>query len=485
MSFSHQQQSTHTQRAPPQQVTSVAPSAQRKTDSNPLWSRISQTPAIQRQTGSKATTDVADAGVPSSAGVPESLPSGPDACSTNEEENRKNAFRMRTFTLPDFIPSTRLGKFDASYWPLTTLMMATSKLHLKFVPADNTPDPVTLVWMLATGQNVSQFFWSNAEENQFARDFVNRTATRWSFQHQFRSTKPCWPFVANPLLMPVLVDAPSDAHFKVKVHKSTGPGLDYKSVFYHPGFRTPARAQGRGDLWGSDVQENANFNSVSVARNERLRINRAITAASASPIMFDGDSAVVRPAGTTALHALAVALNKKNPSAPAIPINLNGFASMEGGRSHNRRLSNGRAEAVRNILLAAGVTQPLVVNPRGPVGAPSDAANRRVDVVPDSTFEATYSSNRYSVAEHEFGHLFGLPDEYQNNTGAGFLATAQTKFNNLARQAGVDSPSQWGDTTASQMSAGVDVLPRHYVTLWEALGNMTDPDIAQNEWSIN
>jgi hypothetical protein len=34
------------------------------------------------------------------------------------------------------------------------------------------------------------------------------------------------------------------------------------------------------------------------------------------------------------------------------------------------------------------------------------------------------------------------------------------------------------------MSAGVDVLPRHYVTLWEALAKMTAPDLGQPDWRI-
>ena len=50
--------------------------------------------------------------------------------------------------------------------------------------------------------------------------------------------------------------------------------------------------------------------------------------------------------------------------------------------------------------------------------------------------------------------------------------------------AGVAAPAQWGDMTSSLMSSGVDVLPRHYVTLWEALGRMTTPDITQAEWSL-
>jgi hypothetical protein len=87
------------------------------------------------------------------------------------------------------------------------------------------------------------------------------------------------------------------------------------------------------------------------------------------------------------------------------------------------------------------------------------------------------------IGEHEFGHAIGLPDEYINRT-TGALGTKQTAFANLAQAAGVAPPDRWGDTTASQMSAGVDVMPRHYLTIWEALGHMTQPDITRSEWSI-
>ena len=48
---------------------------------------------------------------------------------------------------------------------------------------------------------------------------------------------------------------------------------------------------------------------------------------------------------------------------------------------------------------------------------------------------------------------------------------------------GVDAP-EWGETSTSVMSVGVDVLPRHYLTVWEALGAMTSPHITRNQWSI-
>ena len=119
----------------------------------------------------------------------------------------------------------------------------------------------------------------------------------------------------------------------------------------------------------------------------------------------------------------------------------------------------------------------------GPVGTPDDALNRKVELAPSTTFETTYASNRSSVGEHEFGHAIGLPDEYQNNT-TGPLGTQQTALGTLAAAAGVAAPAQWGDNTSSLMSSGVDVLPRHYLTFWEALGQMTSPDITRNEWSI-
>ena len=151
--------------------------------------------------------------------------------------------------------------------------------------------------------------------------------------------------------------------------------------------------------------------------------------------------------------------------------------------ARNEKLAEDRADAVADTLLAAGVPQPLVIVGSGPVGAPDDAANRKVDIVPSTTFEGTYTGNRFAPGEHEFGHAIGLPDEYKNIT-TGELGDKQTAFTNLAQAAGVAPPDPWGDRTSSLMASGVDVLPRHYLTVWEALGQMTSPDITRNEWSI-
>jgi outer membrane protein OmpA-like peptidoglycan-associated protein len=420
----------------------------------------------------------ADAGGGLPAGVPAPpLPAGPDACGTVEEEERKTQFRARSASALNFRPSAGYGQFDAYYWPASSLMAVIVKMKFNFVEADNTPPVATLWRMLFRGEDISQFFWTDAQKDQFSEEYRKRVAARWSFAHTFRSKKPCWPFAATPYVAPRVVGAAADAHFDVTVHKGSG-GSKFRAE--NPG--TPGW-RGTGELYEEDNTESANFNSTLVARSERQRLERAVAAAAASPILFQKDSAVIQPADLARLHTLADAMKAKNPSDPAIPITISGFASSEGPVARNDKLSEDRANAVANELLGAGVPQPMVIVKGGPIGAPDDAANRKVDITPSTTFEGTYASNRFSAGEHEFGHAIGLPDEYKNIT-TGKLGAKQTAFVNLAAAAGVAAPAQWGDMTSSLMSAGVDVLPRHYLTFWEALGQMTSPDITRNEWSI-
>jgi outer membrane protein OmpA-like peptidoglycan-associated protein len=422
--------------------------------------------------------DTAGTGAGLFGGVPAPpLPIGPGACSTVGEEERKTKFRARSFSAFNFRPSAGHGQFDAFYWPASSLMAAIVKMKFNFVEAINTPPPATLISMWMAGQDIMQFFWTDAQEAQFSREYRDRVATRWSFQHTFRSKKLCWPFTASPYIAPREVGDPADAHFDVTVRKGAG-GSSFEAE--NPG--TPGW-RGTGTIDEKDNEEVANFRSRQVARSERQRLERAIAAATASPILFMKDSAVIQPAELTKLRTLAAAMKAKNPSDPAIPITISGFASSEGRLARNEQLAEDRADAVADTLLAAGVPQPLVIVGSGPVGAPDDAANRKVDLVPSTTFEGTYTGNRKAPGEHEFGHAIGLPDEYMNIT-TGKLGDKQTAFTNLARAAGVAAPDPWGDRTSSLMASGVDVLPRHYLTLWEALGQMTSPDITRDEWSI-
>ncbi|TLD45783.1 MAG: hypothetical protein FAZ92_01940 [Accumulibacter sp.] len=433
-----------------------------------------------------ATGGPTDAGVPLPGGVPAAPTPLFDrlfgSCLTPEEGARRDAFALRRMHLERYIPSTTFGMFDADYFPLFGLMPVTVKMKFNFVAADNAPGVFDVLRRALAGEDMSRFFWSDSEKADFKRDYIGRVSARWSAQHVLWSSKPCWDFRAIPLVTPVEVDDDAAAHYVTTVHKSPGPGIDYKSATSDPDPAHPERPA-TADLYQSDVREEPDFNSGSVATTERQRLETALAAAAASPVLFANDSDVIEPAVRPALTAFANAARQKNPSDPLIPLKVDGFASRDGEATHNQGLSDRRAAAVRSFLAGLGVPQPIGVLGHGAVGSAGDAGNRRADISVDHSFETTYAANRYSVGEHEFGHMLGLPDEYQNNT-SGTLGTQQTLYSGLVTAAGVPGPAVWGVRTSSQMSNGIDVLPRHYVTLWEALGRMTAPDIAQSEWRI-
>jgi hypothetical protein len=147
--------------------------------------------------------------------------------------------------------------------------------------------------------------------------------------------------------------------------------------------------------------------------------------------------------------------------------------------------------------------------------------HRQATVEADEKFAASWTGNLYSILAHEFGHMLGNPDEYfmygtatldqriaqllksgdpdkvreaqnlqaKKNAGQGFddqdaqRSEIQSKYAQLVDSANLEIP-EFGPKTSSIMSAGADLLPRHYTPLWEALGRITSPDIKQNEWKL-
>lgn len=389
---------------------------------------------------------------------------------------KKKAFRARTdLSLTDHIPSTGIGKFDASYKPSTGVMGVRVKLHFDFVKADNTPSSAK-----PGKKGDAKYFWSKAQKSQYISSFISQVSKRWSSKHVMHSTKPGWTeFSADPHIKPVKTKDKANAHFAVTVHKSPGPGIDYKSGVNNEHL-LDKKAQPTADFWQSDNKREPDFNSGKVARNERKRLQDALTGANADRIGFTANTAELSGAAAGHLAGFARVANEANPSAPMIPIDVEGNASAPAAGADpaaQAKLAKDRADAVVAALQKAGIRQPV----RGKANAPSGTQNH-AKVAIDTAFESTYTSNRYSVSEHEFGHLIGNPDEYADAT-SGPLAGVQNRWTALVKSAGLSVPT-FGEDTSSQMADGVDVLPSHYITLWEALGKMTTPDIKQDEWSL-
>jgi hypothetical protein len=396
---------------------------------------------------------------------------------TNAAQNaKKKAFRARTdLRLTDHIPSIGIGKFDAKYKPASGVMAVRVKIHFDFVQADNTPSSAR-----PDKKGDAKYFWSKAQKSQYIRKFISQVSERWSAKHVMHSTKPNWTeFSAEPHIKVVKTKDKANAHFAVTVHKSPGPGIDYKSSVNNEHLLNPA-AQPTGDFWQSDNRREPDFNSRSVAHDERKRLEEALTAARADRIVFEPGMAELSGAAAGHLAGFARRANQANPSAPLIPITVKGTASEPAAGADataQTKLAKDRADAVAAALHKAGIRQPV----RAKASRPSGTQNH-AKVAIATHFETTYESNRYSVSEHEAGHLLGNPDEY-SNAKTGPLADVQKKWSALVRSAGLSVPT-FGDDTSSQMADGVDVLPSHYITLWEALGKMTAPDIKRHQWSL-
>jgi hypothetical protein len=95
----------------------------------------------------------------------------------------------------------------------------------------------------------------------------------------------------------------------------------------------------------------------------------------------------------------------------------------------------------------------------------------------------------YRVADHEFGHVLGLPDEYQcydslPPSAPAAIRNSQNRFRELCPAANVPVPEIATEGrnvfNSSIMSAGTEVLKAHYTTLWKALCDLT----GSNAWTI-
>jgi outer membrane protein OmpA-like peptidoglycan-associated protein len=98
-----------------------------------------------------------------------------------------------------------------------------------------------------------------------------------------------------------------------------------------------------------------------------------------SPLLFDGESARLRPATAATVQQLGGMLE----AMPDVPVRLVGHtADLPGPADRAVRLSRARAEAVAAALLAAGVEPQRItvdgVGDAGPLGTPE--ASRRVEV---------------------------------------------------------------------------------------------------------
>lgn len=130
-----------------------------------------------------------------------------------------------------------------------------------------------------------------------------------------------------------------------------------------------------------DLQEQDLRNAVAASDAASVRRSQdVLTATFKGEAFFDFNSAAIKPGGYTEISRVATVLNKY----PQTRIRVAGHTDSRGSEAYNMKLSQQRADAVKNALTQRGV-DPRRIETIGygesmPISS-SDAVNRRVEII--------------------------------------------------------------------------------------------------------
>ena len=398
-----------------------------------------------------------------------------DVTDSRADEERLDAeedlgdFMGELFDVKNHHPSTGKGLFDAEYDPAVGDLTIQLKVCFQFVDG-NPADPAWMVVAAGRPFTADQFKWKPDETEAWKTNALGDIENAWSDRFTFHNTRKYWDTLPDVNVhVDVIESKAADAHFVTTVNKwprrarerrvgnAAGRGANQSTARFHEtaenGITTP------------DVTK---FSDTTKSQPEYAIVDTD----NPTPIMFDLASSKVRGADKPKLDKFGKTLAR--PEIPAFPITLTGHSSSEGTDEANSALASDRALSVSNILVPAGAKkQPEIVS-AGEAGASATPEWRRVDI----TIGAL--KNNQETVLHEFGHMFGLGDEYPN-AGAGRPVGTQVAHSALAQALIPGQQPIVATDSDNIMSAGQTIRPQHYVTFLEVLGKMTG---TTGQWAI-
>lgn len=312
---------------------------------------------------------------------------------------------------------------------------------------------------------VAPYQWLPAEKAPWIAQLEPLIEQGWGGQHEFFLNQPRWDWLGAT----VAVD--------LSVGERARGATDHLQL---DSFKTPSGES----LRTFAISHQVSSNSSGDAFDQTMRLastgvdvqGRDLLTAS---VEFANGSAALTPAAQTALNRFITRFNgaTAHVAHQEVRVDLIGHASGAGEEAANQTLTEQRTAAVREYLRANGfanVDTRVIDEGRGEREAditdPNRASDRRVDLLVDG-------GARQITALHEFGHSFGVNDEYGT---VGTTPGHDTWARDMTDASGARLPGAVREHNGGVMSLGNEVRARHYANFHHALQTIT----AKSPWSL-
>jgi outer membrane protein OmpA-like peptidoglycan-associated protein len=389
----------------------------------------------------------------------------------------------------DIVPPSGLGGFEATFQrnngPGTLRIVQRVALAFKdllvdqggtIVPHPDLTDATDALRALAThinglpepqrSQALAAYQWSDAQRDAWQAQVEPQIEGLWGHQHDFFLNQRGWEWIG------------ADTEVDLQLRRGAKQDSDHMEL---ETFQTPDNES----LRTFDMSHHVASGSETDARDQRMRLARTSLGPKEydllhNEILFGFDSATLDAAATRKLDSFIATFDGdvSDPAHQEIRIDLVGHASAAGEPDYNLRLSQRRMDAVAAYLRAHGfhnVDTRVVPAARGEEGADQtndrNPRDQRVDMDVDG-------GGRMVTASHEWGHAFGLDDEYGGNIGDPTGHDAQTQA--MTDATGAHLPGSITEHNGGIMSYGNEVRAQHYSSFHHALETITQ----KSPWSL-
>ena len=307
--------------------------------------------------------------------------------------------------------------------------------------------------------------WTQAEKAPWINQLEPLIEQGWGGQHEFFLNQPRWEWLGATVAVDLSVGERTRSatdHLDLETYKTpTGESLRTFAISH--------RVNHGSATDGMDQTMRLASTGVDVLGRDLLT----------NSVEFPLGSVVLTAAAQTVLNRFITRFNGANAHVAhqEIRVDLIGHSSASGEEADNQRLSEQRTAAVREYLRTNGfanVATRVIEEGSGEREAdasnPRRAADQRVDLRVDG-------GPRQITALHEFGHSFGLDDEYGR---VGTTPAHDTRARKMTDASGAALPGAVREHNGGVMSLGNEVRARHYANFHHALQTIT----AKSPWSL-